>query len=108
MAGPVQDAERIRAEFTVELAARMPTRPIQALTELVWNALDADAFDVKVDVIQNPLGGIDAIRVTDDGLGINALQFRCDFFCDFLDALANIAFWIGNGFSFSSAGACWS
>lgn len=48
--------------------------PIQALTELVWNALDADAFDVKVDVIQNPLGGIDAIRVSDDGLGVNALQ----------------------------------
>lgn len=48
--------------------------PIQALTELVWNALDADAFDVKVDVIQNPLGGIDAIRVADDGLGVNALQ----------------------------------
>lgn len=48
--------------------------PIQALTELVWNALDADAFDVKIDVIQNPLGGIDSIRVADDGLGINALQ----------------------------------
>ncbi len=48
--------------------------PIQALTELVWNALDADAFDVKVDVIQNPLGGVDAIRVADDGLGVNALQ----------------------------------
>jgi len=48
--------------------------PIQALTELVWNALDADAFDVKVDVIQNGLGGIDSIRVVDDGLGVNALQ----------------------------------
>lgn len=48
--------------------------PIQALTELVWNALDADAFDVKIDVIQNPLGGIDAIRVSDDGVGINALE----------------------------------
>lgn len=48
--------------------------PIQALSELIWNALDADAFDVKVDVIQNPLGGIDAIRVSDDGTGINALQ----------------------------------
>jgi len=48
--------------------------PIQALSELVWNALDADAFDVKIDVIQNPLGGIDAIRVSDDGLGINALE----------------------------------
>lgn len=53
--------------------------PIQALTELVWNALDADAFDVKVDVIQNPLGGIDAIRVTDDGLGVNALRADTHF-----------------------------
>lgn len=53
--------------------------PIQALTELVWNALDADAFDVKVDVIQNALGGIDAIRVADDGLGINALQADTHF-----------------------------
>ncbi len=48
--------------------------PIQAMTELIWNALDADAFDVQVDVIQNPLGGIDKIRVADDGLGVNALQ----------------------------------
>ncbi len=53
--------------------------PIQALTELVWNALDADAFDVKVDVIQNPLGGIDALRVADDGLGVNALQADTHF-----------------------------
>ena len=53
--------------------------PIQALTELVWNALDADAFDVKVDVIQNPLGGIDAIRVADDGLGVNALRADTHF-----------------------------
>ena len=53
--------------------------PIQALAELVWNALDADAFDVKVDVIQNPLGGIDAIRISDDGLGINALQADTHF-----------------------------
>ena len=48
--------------------------PIQALTELIWNALDADAFDVQIDVIQNSLGGIDSIRVADDGLGVNALQ----------------------------------
>jgi hypothetical protein len=53
--------------------------PIQALAELVWNALDADAFDVKVDVIQNALGGIDAIRISDDGLGINALKADTHF-----------------------------
>ncbi len=48
--------------------------PIQALSELIWNALDADAFDVKVDVIQNALGGVDAVRISDDGTGINASQ----------------------------------
>ena len=54
--------------------------PIQALSELIWNALDADAFDVKVDVIQNALGGIDAVRISDDGTGINALQADT-YFC---------------------------
>ena len=53
--------------------------PIQALSELIWNALDADAFDVKVDVIQNALDGIDAIRVSDDGLGINAFEAESQF-----------------------------
>lgn len=48
--------------------------PVQALSELIWNALDADAFDVKIDVVQNGLGGIDQIRISDDGQGINALQ----------------------------------
>jgi len=53
--------------------------PIQALSELVWNALDADAFDVKVDVIQNALGGIDAVRISDDGAGIDASQADSHF-----------------------------
>ena len=53
--------------------------PIQALSELIWNALDADAFDVKVDIIQNPLGGIESIRVADDGLGVNALEAEKHF-----------------------------
>ena len=56
------------------IASLCTASPIQALTELVWNALDADAFDVKIDLIQNPLGGIDSIRVADDGLGVNALS----------------------------------
>ncbi|MBQ9431339.1 MAG: ATP-binding protein [Kiritimatiellae bacterium] len=45
--------------------------PIQALSELIWNALDADALNVKVDLVQNPLGGIDTILVSDDGIGID-------------------------------------
>ncbi len=53
--------------------------PVQALAELIWNAFDADAFDVKVDVIHNALGGIDGIRVSDDGTGINVLEAEKHF-----------------------------
>lgn len=60
------------------IAALSNASPILALTELIWNALDADAFDVKIDLIQNPLGGVEAIRVSDDGLGIDlADNGRC-------------------------------
>ena len=48
--------------------------PLSAIEELVWNALDADAKEVKVDLITNPLGAVDAVRVTDDGTGIDALK----------------------------------
>ncbi|MDD2600059.1 MAG: ATP-binding protein [Kiritimatiellae bacterium] len=49
---------------------------ILAIAELIWNALDADAFDVKIDVMQNALGAIDAVRVADDGTGINAHEIE--------------------------------
>ncbi|MBN1137581.1 MAG: serine hydrolase, partial [Anaerolineae bacterium] len=39
----VQDADRIRAELAVELAARMPTKPIQALAE-DYPEVDISAF----------------------------------------------------------------
>jgi hypothetical protein len=45
-------------------------RPVAALAELAWNALDADAAHVDVDIDENALGGINAVRVTDDGHGI--------------------------------------
>lgn len=57
-----------RADHVASLAG---AAPVAAIEELVWNALDADAHDVRVDVLTNPLGGIDAIRVADDGTGID-------------------------------------
>lgn len=48
--------------------------PLSALEELVWNALDADAKEVKIDLITNPLGAVDAVRVIDDGSGIDILK----------------------------------
>lgn len=46
--------------------------PLAAIEELVWNALDANAREVRVDLVTNPLGAVDAVRVTDDGIGIDA------------------------------------
>ena len=48
--------------------------PLAAIEELVWNALDADAKEVKVDLVTNALGAVEAVRVTDDGTGIDALK----------------------------------
>ena len=48
--------------------------PLMAIEELVWNALDADAKEIKVDLITNPLGAVEAVRITDDGTGIDVLK----------------------------------
>lgn len=45
-------------------------KPLSALAELMWNALDADATEVRVGFEENALGGIDAVRVRDNGLGL--------------------------------------
>lgn len=52
-------------------------RPLAALAELVWNALDADANRVKIVFEDNVLGSPNSIRIIDDGQGIcekDALQ----------------------------------
>ncbi|HMN40975.1 MAG TPA: ATP-binding protein [Phycisphaerales bacterium] len=46
------------------------TRPILGLAELIWNAVDADANTVSVTYKKNALGGIESVRVADDGHGI--------------------------------------
>jgi len=45
-------------------------KPLLALSELIWNGLDADATRVDVDFKHNGLGGLDEITVTDNGDGI--------------------------------------
>jgi len=60
-----------RADHVASLTS---AAPLSAIEELVWNALDADAREVRVDLVQNALGGIDAIRVADDGNGIDVLK----------------------------------
>ena len=45
-------------------------KPVLALAELIWNAVDADARRIQVTLIDNDLGGLKAIEVADDGHGI--------------------------------------
>ena len=44
--------------------------PLEAISELIWNALDADATEVTVETFPNGLGGLDRIVISDDGHGI--------------------------------------
>ena len=53
--------------------------PLAAVEELVWNALDADAREVKIDVLVNSLGAVEAVRVSDDGAGIDVLKADSTF-----------------------------
>lgn len=53
--------------------------PLSALEELVWNALDADAHQVQIDLITNALGAVEAVRVSDDGTGIDVLKADSTF-----------------------------
>ena len=62
---------QVRADHVASLAG---AAPLSAIEELVWNALDADAREVRIDLVQNALGGIDEIRVSDDGSGIDILR----------------------------------
>ena len=45
-------------------------KPILAVAELIWNAVDADADKVEVNLIDGALGELSAIEVIDDGHGM--------------------------------------
>ena len=52
---------------------------VKALAEFVWNALDADAKKVNVDLMRNALGGLESILIRDDGTGISKVRAAHDF-----------------------------
>ena len=61
------------------IASFAKSAPVAAIEELVWNALDADAREVRVDLIVNQLGAVEAVRVADDGTGVDVLRADATF-----------------------------
>jgi hypothetical protein len=57
----------VRPDF---LERQAKAQPVQALAELIWNALDADATAVNVDFEYDVLGGMSKIVVADNGDGM--------------------------------------
>ncbi len=53
--------------------------PVDGVTELIWNALDADADHVTVRIERNLLGGVTEVRVEDDGHGMTPTEARAQF-----------------------------
>lgn len=53
--------------------------PVKAIAEFVWNALDGNATSVAVQLLKNDLGGIEAIRIDDNGTGISNSRAQHDF-----------------------------
>ena len=46
------------------------TTPAQAISEYIWNGLDAQATEIDVSYIENSMGGLDSLVVSDNGVGI--------------------------------------
>ncbi len=57
----------IQSDFLQRLVT---TRPVQALAELIWNALDAESRNVQVEFEHDAGDQLMSIRVVDDGHGI--------------------------------------
>lgn len=53
--------------------------PLKGIAEFVWNALDADATEVRVDLRRNALGGLEEIIIRDNGSGITIEKAHTDF-----------------------------
>jgi Histidine kinase-, DNA gyrase B-, and HSP90-like ATPase len=65
-----------------DLIARLAheSDPLKALVELIWNAVDAEAWTVTVTVEQEPaLDGIAALHVEDDGHGVSVDEVESSF-----------------------------
>jgi len=49
-------------------------KPVLAVAELIWNAVDADADRIDISLFDDALGGLKAIEVADNGHGIPYIE----------------------------------
>lgn len=65
------EKRQVQAGKDTILAVADRARPVDAIAELVWNALDAEATHVDVAVSIREMGGPDQVVITDDGSGMS-------------------------------------
>lgn len=64
--------KKVEVEIQNDLVEKLSSaNPIVALSELIWNSLDADADNVQVFLDYDALSTLEGITVKDDGLGIS-------------------------------------
>lgn len=67
MAEAVAYPVEVKPDF---VARQTKAQPVPALAELIWNALDADATEVNIELDHDGLGTLATIAVSDNGHGI--------------------------------------
>jgi len=64
---------------TQHLGSHKYSTSTRAIGELVANAFDAEASLVDIELVENPLGGIEKVAILDNGLGISPLELKKRF-----------------------------
>jgi hypothetical protein len=57
-----------QADYLLRIAHR--DDPVRAVVELVWNSLDAEAHEVRIDIEPDGLDGVARVIIADDGHGV--------------------------------------
>ncbi|MBN9225468.1 MAG: hypothetical protein ABS63_08650 [Microbacterium sp. SCN 70-27] len=70
---------RVTVKAAADHLDRFITSPRSGLLELVWNALDADADEVRIQPQLGGVGGVESLTVTDDGTGLSADRAESEF-----------------------------
>lgn len=70
---------RYRVEIDPRHFEHLSAPLLTGVMELIWNAIDADAHEIRVGLKDNALGGIVEVEVSDDGHGIDVQTAKDDF-----------------------------